>query len=74
MTTAGIPEVPVELVHNRDGIRDWKFVDGCPYCGKRHHHGAGPEGTDPGDYLGHRVAHCITPGCLAGYILVEAAR
>lgn len=54
------PEVRVELVHNRDGIRDWRFVDRCPYCGARHSHGAGREDTDPREYLGHRAAHCIT--------------
>lgn len=30
------------------------IVDSCPYCGKRHVHGAGGDTGDPLKFLGHR--------------------
>lgn len=32
----------------------------CPYCGRRHVHGAGLPTEDPRDFQGHRVSHCST--------------
>lgn len=42
----------------------------CPYCGKRHTHGAF-ESLGSGD--GHRYSHCMfrVPGADAGYIIRE---
>ena len=35
----------------------WKLLR-CPFCGKKHTHGAG----DKGDIAGIRTAHCESPG------------
>ncbi len=51
----------------RDSVPQVKFVKGCPFCGKRHIHGAQPDGGDPG----HLVAHCLDGiGTGRGYYLV----
>lgn len=74
-TDEPIPVASVTLRHHRDGISDWVVVR-CPYCGKRHTHGAGRRGVDdPRALLGSRVAHCLAgekPSLLAEYLLVEA--
>lgn len=51
----------IARLETRGKVRVW-IVDKCPYCGKKHTHGAGfSEGNvDPKEYLGHRVAHCIS--------------
>lgn len=49
----------------RDSVPQVKFVKPCPFCGKRHRHGAPEEGGDPG----HRVNHCIN-GNNRDYFLV----
>ena len=43
----------------------------CPFCGKRHWHGAGKDRSKSGD--GHRVAHCLIKRSdnRRGYILKE---
>lgn len=38
--------------------RQWWVIAKCPFCGKRHAHGAG-DGEDPRRFLGSRVPHCI---------------
>ncbi len=58
MTAARGPRVVrAVLVGEGDGAR--YVVERCPYCGRRHVHGAGD---------GHRVPHCLAPG--DGYVLV----
>lgn len=37
--------------------RFW-VVPRCPWCGRRHTHGAGAHGGNPFDRLGERAAHC----------------
>lgn len=51
--------------------RQW-VVARCPFCGKRHWHGAGPPDGDPREFLGSRVSHC-SGDAYGGdiYILVE---
>lgn len=49
------------VIAHRDGAH---LVIRCPFCHKRHHHGAGTGGPDA---YGHRVAHC---GDGPGYVLV----
>ncbi len=46
-------EVPVR--RTEDGTQ-WVFINPCPFCGRKHLHGA-PDGSDGG----HRVAHCPDP-------------
>lgn len=42
----------------RKQVNLWVIED-CPFCHKKHTHGAGRPGVDdPRSYLGHRVAHC----------------
>ena len=60
------PLAPAKLVGHQ-----W-VVGRCPYCGRKHYHGAGRNGEDPRKLLGHRVAHCDQDLTLVGYILVEA--
>lgn len=66
------PEVEVE--ESPDGIH-LIFINGCPYCGKKHFHGVGG-GLGPDGTYGHRVSHCPDPYAMAsnkrGYILVPA--
>jgi hypothetical protein len=58
----------VDAVRSRDGKQ---LVIICPYCGKKHHHGAVSERVGAGN--GHRVAHCaIRTGVNdRGYVVVE---
>ncbi|BBO76919.1 hypothetical protein DSCW_43360 [Desulfosarcina widdelii] len=49
-------------------VRQW-IVPRCPWCGKRHVHGAGRIEDNPLDYLGHRTAHCHD-GSFHDYVLV----
>jgi hypothetical protein len=55
-----VPEIQVR----REGMY-LIFVNHCPYCGRRHYHGA--RGG-----AGHRAAHCPGParGMEKGYILI----
>jgi hypothetical protein len=48
---------------------DGQLVITCPWCGKKHHHGAG---TNIGDGDGHRVAHS-TDNKNPGYVLCEVS-
>jgi hypothetical protein len=45
------------LVRHQNGALLFR-TERCPYCGKRHIHGAGLPGDDPRDYQGPRLAHC----------------
>ena len=38
----------------------WWVIPVCPFCGKKHTHGAGHVGEDLHDTLGWRTPHCIT--------------
>ncbi len=49
-------------------VRLW-IVPRCPWCGKRHTHGAGCTQDNPLDFLGHREAHCLN-GSGRDYVLV----
>jgi hypothetical protein len=40
------------------------WIPKCPICGDGHRHGAGAVGSDPREYLFHRVAHCYAIGPL----------
>jgi hypothetical protein len=55
-----------------DGAR-YIFSIACPYCGKKHTHGAGTVFEDIPQQAGHRVAHCASEKAQAvndaGYIL-----
>ena len=62
-------KVPVTLARL---VRGQWVVQKCPYCGKKHYHGAGGKRDNPLTFLGHRVAHCFGPNAdNRGYILVE---
>ena len=59
------------LAHAALKNRQW-VVARCPFCGKRHCHGAGPPDGDPREFLGSRLSHCV--GDARGgdiYVLVE---
>lgn len=59
------------LAHAALKDRHW-VVARCPFCGKRHWHGAGPPGVDPREFLGSRVSHCCGKAhCDDVYVLVE---
>jgi len=51
-------------------------VQNCPYCGKKHFHGAGGPEDDPTKFLGHRSAHCDAPGVntFPGYMVEDSAK
>lgn len=51
-----IPTVTATLVHGPHGDC---FVVRCPFCGRRHSHGAEPRGTDPREFVGSREPHCV---------------
>ncbi len=60
------PEMSVRLVHGKYG-NQWRGF--CPYCGKKHTHGA-PQ-RPSGRHQGHRVSHCLRKKPQdRGYILV----
>ena len=42
-----------------DQRRGW-VIPHCPFCAKRHIHGAGGADDDPREFLGGRVPHCAT--------------
>lgn len=64
MPNGQIPLAPARLIG-----RQW-VVTRCPYCERKHYHGAGPVETDAREHLGHRLAHCGRGGT-DGYVLVE---
>ena len=53
------------------GSYAWEVIC-CPYCGKKHRHGAGGAPEEVNSYLGHRTEHCVDlpPGQRGGYYLV----
>ena len=61
------PTAFVELSAVNPGFRQWVVLC-CPYCAKRHAHGAGSITQDPYTFLGHRAAHCVD-GDNVGYVL-----
>jgi len=63
------PLAEARLVTTRRG-RLW-VVERCPLCARAHTHGAGRLHDDPGRFLGHRIAHCVTDDPAGGYVLVE---
>ena len=67
-TRDGVPVIEVEpQPYDGRGFPTVRFAKPCPWCGKRHIHGAEPDGGDPGD----RVAHCANDGPPGrGYYLV----
>lgn len=71
-----IPQAPVRLVRptRRGDCYQWE-VTACPYCGRKHRHGAGDEPDQVNRFLGHRVAHCTGyDPCGVGYYLARADR
>lgn len=65
------PVVLAELVPPRRKGDAWIWLLlSCPYCGRRHVHGAGIDGTVDG----HRVAHCWKPSPRSdrGYFIRKA--
>lgn len=74
MATRTIPQAPVRLVQptRRGGCYQWE-VTTCPYCGRKHRHGAGDEPDQVNTFLGHRVEHCTGHDpCGVGYYLVRS--
>lgn len=65
-------DAPIAYVDLRVGRRaqEW-IVLRCPFCGDRHHHGAGAVGEDPDLYLGGRVPHCSVTTKAPDYRLVR---
>lgn len=62
------PEAPVRLIKTRSGrgyCYQWEVLQ-CPFCGKKHWHGAGDDPSDP--ILGYRVSHCSGRDLHAGSI------
>ena len=62
--------IPVRLDANNG---QFVFINPCPWCGTKHHHGAGEEPYTKerlNGMLGHRVAHCTSNSPERGYILV----
>lgn len=54
-----IPNAVAKLIatHGRRTTQyQWRVK--CPYCGRKHHHGAGEDPDHVNTYLGHRVEHC----------------
>jgi hypothetical protein len=72
-TIATIPDaaaVLVEVPAPRGRVEyDW-MIPKCPYCGKKHWHGAGDDINEVHRFLGDRVAHCTGAG-LKQYRLVR---
>jgi hypothetical protein len=67
----GAPEVEAILQPppRRGLCWTWLVLD-CPYCHRRHTHGAGMDGADGG----HRVSHCPTGESNPGYVLKRVSR
>ena len=61
------PPVELPAIVTSDGVHF--ITDPCPYCGKRHTHGAGGPGKRV--LWGSRVPHCRNlPHCYGQYVLV----
>ncbi len=69
-----VPDAKVRLVrpYGGSGCYIWEVID-CPYCGKKHRHGAGVDPARVNEFLSHRRPHCfyndLTP---LDYLLVLA--
>lgn len=67
----------VRLITGRKrGAFDW-LVLRCPFCGKKHVHGAAQPGESPFDWIPARasrtrVSHCARPVCRGTYRLEQA--
>jgi hypothetical protein len=64
-----IPKAVVQLKEIK-GRCVW-ILNGCPYCGKKHTHDAGPDKEKVKEHLGSRLAHCEIGGDWAEYELVR---
>lgn len=51
-----IPIAEVILV-KENGCQYWEVM-WCPFCSKRHRHGAGELNEDPSEFTGYRGCHC----------------
>lgn len=62
--------IEADVVEYRPHPRGWTCRIRCPYCGKLHTHGAGPNGA-----AGFRVPHCTGDGrykdTLTDYFIVD---
>jgi hypothetical protein len=65
-------DTPIALVRleQRKEAYAWVVVR-CPFCMKRHNHGAGYHGGDPRRLLGSRLSHCQDEAKRGEYELVE---
>lgn len=62
-------------VNLKKSVIEWYWVvSACPYCGKKHMHGAGRELEKVEDFLSFRVAHCYPNIEPKDYRLVESAQ
>jgi hypothetical protein len=59
----------VRLIERKDSYA-WEVLR-CPYCLKRHTHGAGYHGGDPRRLLGSRLSHCQDAAQRGTYELTE---
>ncbi len=64
------PIVLVKLLPPYRGIRQFR-TEPCPFCSKRHLHGAGSVTEDPRDYVYGRVPHCL--GGAKGHYILQLA-
>jgi hypothetical protein len=73
---ATLPRVEAELrtLRPEPGIayRVWEVH--CPYCGRKHRHGAGWLDEDPRQHLGSRASHCDARHRASGEVYVLVAR
>jgi hypothetical protein len=71
-----IPDAPVRLIPPErpkskfDGFT-WEVIK-CPFCGKKHQHGAGGDINEVDSFLGHRISHCFDDSLAGSYNLVRA--
>ena len=58
------------VLQRGETVNQWLILE-CPFCAKRHYHGAGGLSDDPRTLLGDRSAHCAGFGPSKHYELVE---
>ena len=64
-------EAPVVAARRVEGDRYDLLEILCPYCDRRHRHGAGPPGSSTGTGDGHRTSHCGSGYRNPGYFVRE---